>query len=203
MYVIAQTPDLIGRSFTQDTGTPTGRSPLNPILQRGTLMSYLRVHAVGGALVLLALTNGPAAGQVATDVAGIDTTPPTVTAPIQRIAKGKVSSTVPMNVRWSASDASGVIAYKLWRSTDGGAFVRDRTLPPSATSHNYRLTMGHSYRFLVRAYDEAGNASAPARGPTFTPTVTDDRSCCFYFARGGSWKQELQPGAYNGSVTTL
>ena len=132
-----------------------------------------------------------------------DTTPPAVTAPIQKIAKGRVGSAVPINVRWSASDESGIKSYKLWRSTNGGVFVRDRTLSPTATSHTYRLTLGNSYRFLVRAYDNAGNASAPARGPTFTPTITDDRSCCIYVARGGDWTQELQSEAYGGSVTTL
>ena len=155
------------------------------------------------ARVLLALTIGPAAGQAATDVDAIDTTPPTVTAPIQKIAKGKVGSTVPINVRWSASDAGGIISYKLWRSTNGGVFVRDKTLSPTATSHTYRLTPGNSYRFLVRAYDNAGNASAPAHGPTFTPTLTDDRSCCLYVARGANWKQDLQSGAYGGSGTTM
>lgn len=132
-----------------------------------------------------------------------DTTPPTVTAPIQKIAKGRVGSTVPINVRWSAADESGIKSYKLWRSTNGGSLVLDTTLSPTATSHTYRLPVGNSYRFRIVAYDNAGNASAPARGPTFTPTVTDDRSCCIYVARGGSWTQELQSEAYGGSVTTL
>ena len=132
-----------------------------------------------------------------------DTTPPTVTAPIQKFAKGRIGSTVPINVRWSASDESGIKSYKLWRSTNGGSLVLDTTLSPTATSHTYRLLVGNSYRFRVVAYDNAGNASAPSRGPTFTPTVTDDRTCCFYFARGGDWTQELQSGAYGGSVTTL
>ena len=143
------------------------------------------------------------AGDGAPVLVTTDTTPPIVTAPIQRLTKGKVGTTVPINVRWSASDASGIIAYKLWRSTNGGIFVRDKTLSPTATSHTYRLTVGNSYRFLVRAYDIAGNASAPAHGPTFTPSITDDRSCCLYVARGGHWRQELQSGAYGGSVTTL
>jgi hypothetical protein len=93
---------------------------------------------------------------------GTDTTPPTVTAPVQRIAKGKVGSAAPISVRWSASDESGIKSYKLWRSTNGGSFVLDTTLSPTATSHTYRLTVGNSYRFRVRAYDNAGNASAAA-----------------------------------------
>ena len=143
------------------------------------------------------------AGDGAPVLVTTDTTPPIVTAPIQRLTKGKVGTTVPINLRWSATDAGGSVSYKLWRSTNGGIFVRDKTLSPTATSHTYRLTVGNSYRFLVRAYDSAGNASAPAHGRTFTPNIIDDRSCCFYFARGGNWKQELKSGAYGGSVTTL
>jgi len=140
---------------------------------------------------------------VALALIGADTTSPTVTAPIQSIANGRVGSTVPIRVSWSASDASGIQSYKLWLSTNGGTAVLDTTLSPTATSHTYRLTVGNSYRFRVRAYDNAGNASAAAYGPTFTPTVTDDRSCCFYVARGGNWKRELQSEAYGGTVTTL
>jgi len=134
---------------------------------------------------------------------GIDTTPPTVTAPIQKIANGKVGATVPINVRWSATDADGPVTYKLWRSTNGGAFVRDKTLGPTATSRTYRLTAGNSYRFLVRAYDDAGNSSAPARGPTFTPIVIDDRACCSYtvVGVGSSWIGESASEAYMGTLT--
>ena len=134
-----------------------------------------------------------------------DTTPPTVTAPIQKIANGKVGATVPINVRWSASDADGPVSYKLWRSTNGGAFVRDRTLSPTATSHTYRLTVGNSYRFLVRAYDDAGNSSAPARGPTFTPTVIDNNACCSYtvVGVGSSWIHESSSEAYMGTLSSF
>jgi hypothetical protein len=132
-----------------------------------------------------------------------DTTQPTVTAPVQTIAKGRAGSTVPIRVRWSATDASGIKSYELWRSTNGGNFVRDTTLSPTATAHTYSLTVGKSYRFFVRAYDNAGNASAAKYGPTFTPTVTDDRSGVTYFARGGSWIRESWSQAYMGTLTTL
>ena len=132
-----------------------------------------------------------------------DITPPTVTAPIQTIATGKAGSTVPIRVRWSATDAGGIKSYELWRSTNGGKFVRDTTVSPTATSRTYLLTVGKSYRFFVRAHDNAGNTSAAEYGPTFTPTVTDDRSCCRYVARGGSWIRESWSQAYMGTLTTL
>jgi serine protease len=136
---------------------------------------------------------------------GTDTTPPTITAPIQSIVKGKVGSTVPIRVRWSASDASGIKSYKLWRSTNGGNLVLDATLSPTATSHTYLLPVGNSYLFRVVAYDNAGNASAPARGPTFTPTVTDDSSCCIYSVlppgSNSSWIHESSSEAYLGTLS--
>ncbi|HTH84943.1 hypothetical protein [Mycobacterium sp.] len=131
-----------------------------------------------------------------------DITPPTVTAPVQTIAMGKAGSTVPIRVRWSATDAGGIKAYELWRSTNAGKFVRDTTLPPTATSRTYLLTVGKSYRFFVRAHDNAGNTSVAKYGPTFTPTITDDRSGVRYSVLGwGSWKPESSTEAYMGTLT--
>jgi hypothetical protein len=134
-----------------------------------------------------------------------DTTPPVVTAPVQTIAKGKAGTTVPIRLKWTASDAGGIKSYKLWRSTNGGAFVRDTLLAPTATSKTYLLPVDNSYRFFVRAYDNAGNASAAKYGPTFTPTIIDDRACCEYWtvAPYHPWTNELLTSAYNGTIKKL
>jgi hypothetical protein len=130
--------------------------------------------------------------------------PPTVTAPVQTIAKGKAGSTVPITVSWTVSQTRPSPAYtELWRSTNGGGFVRDTTLPLFARSVTYSLPVGNSYRFLVRGYYYAGS-NAAAYGPTFTPRVTDDRSTgVTYFARGGSWTRESWSQAYMGTLSTL
>jgi hypothetical protein len=47
---------------------------------------------------------------------------------------------------------------------------------PSARQAVLTLRKGHRYRFLVHAYDEAGNASPAAFGPSFRLRVLDDRS---------------------------
>jgi len=101
----------------------------------------------------------------------IDTTPPTVTAPIQTIANGKVGATVPMNVRWSATDVDGPVSYKLWRSTNGGAYVRENTLWPTVTSRTYRLPAGNSYRFLVRAARRSLRPSSTIAHAVVTPLL--------------------------------
>jgi len=137
-----------------------------------------------------------------------DSAPPTVTAPVQTIAMGTVGSnptTVPIRIKWSADDASGIKSYELWRSTNAGPFVRQTLQTPTATSRRYQLPTDNSYRFFVRAYDNAGNVSAAKYGPTFSPTVVDDRSCCDYWVSEPRlpWTQDLLSSAYGGTITNL
>jgi len=143
-----------------------------------------------------------------TGLAATDITPPTATAPVQTIAMGTVvtgtvSTTVPIKLKWSAVDASGIQSYELWRSTNGGSYVRVALSTPTATSQTYRLIADNSYRFFVRAYDNAGNASVAKYGPTFTPHVIDDRDCCYYYGNGSRpWTRAMLSWAYNGTITT-
>jgi autotransporter-associated beta strand protein len=147
--------------------------------------------------------SGFAAGSTA------DTTPPSVTAPVETIVGGTVGTGVPVKVSWSATDASGIASYELWVSTNGGAWVQDTSVPVSATSKTYTaMAVGKSYRFFVRAYDNAGNASsdsAAAYGPVFTPTVIDDRSTAISYVgvTGASrtWAHTSWASAYIGTLT--
>jgi hypothetical protein len=136
-----------------------------------------------------------------------DGTPPIVTAPVQTIAMGRVTSNpvaVPIRLKWSADDASGIKSYELWRSTNGGSYVRVALATPTATSQTYRLAADNSYRFFVRAYDNAGNASATTYGPTFTPHVSDDAFCCYYGAVGQAlWTHAFISSAYGGTLTKV
>lgn len=156
-----------------------------------------------GARVVYAFFASVATG--GTVPAAVDITPPTVTAPVQTIAKGKAGSTVPIRLKWTGEDASGIRSYELWRSTNGEPPVRDTQLTPTATSRTYWLTTDNSYRFFVRAHDNAGNASARKYGPTFVPTVIDDRACCEYFTvdRSKPWTRELLGSAFDGTITKL
>src|SRR5215471_5705186 len=94
---------------------------------------HFRTGVVAPFLALIG-TDGTA---LATDI-----TPPTVTAPVQTFAKGKVTSTVPptvpIQIKWSADDASGIKSYELWRSTNGGAYVRVALATPTTASQTYR-----------------------------------------------------------------
>jgi hypothetical protein len=110
---------------------------------------------------------------------------------------------VPIQIRWSADDASGIQSYELWRSTNGGAYVRVALAFPKARYQTDRLAPDNSYRYFVRAYDNVGNASAATYGPTFTPRVIDDRVCCNYNASMVPWTRVLLSSAYNGTFTKL
>jgi hypothetical protein len=59
---------------------------------------------------------------------------------------------------------------------------------PSATQAVLELRRGRDYRFLVHAYDAAGNASPAAFGPSFGVRVLEDRSS--RVAYRGRWRQQ-------------
>jgi len=113
-----------------------------------TVAAFFAWIATGGTVLAAAGDTEPVA---ALSTMTNDVTPPTVTGPVQTIAKGKVGSAVPITLKWTAEDASGIKSYELWRSTNAGIFVRDTQLAPTATSRTYWLRADNSYRFFVRA----------------------------------------------------
>lgn len=181
---------------------PTSKQVRQALVLTGTPQDTTSTGALSGKI-------GPLPNMKPLLALATDITPPTVTAPVQTIASGRLGATAPTTVSWSASDANGIKSYELWVSTNGGAWVRDTKLSPTATSTTYALTVGKSYRFFVRAYDGAGNTSADsaaAYGPRFTPSVVDDRSTdiTYYRATGFStstWKYVTWDQAYNTTLT--
>jgi hypothetical protein len=126
-----------------------------------------------------------------------DTTPPTMGAVTERFALGqKISSTTePVNFKWSASDASGVAAYRVYVKTDGGAFTQDTSVPSTATQVTYSLGIGHAYRIAVIAKDGAGNWSSYSYSATVTPGVKDDKA----FSVSSPWARYNLTDSYGGT----
>ena len=122
-------------------------------------------------------SEGPAAAR--------DTTAPTPTAPIARI-QGRLAGRVPVRLEWKSKDPD-VAGYWLWRSIDGRAwkYVSRRDLWKS--SARLLLRRGHSYRFLVHAYDVNGNASPAVFGPQFRPQVFQERNRQISYE--GGWRR--------------
>lgn len=105
----------------------------------------------------------------------------------------RVTGVTPFSVAlaWSPStDNSGKFTYRLWSSAGMGGGGITRTLPKTATSHNWTLMIfpSTSYTFRLWAVDEAGNASsqvtvsattlpdtiAPATAPVITVDHVND-----------------------------
>ena len=128
-----------------------------------------------------------------------DTTSPTVSTPVQQPGLGtQVGATVTVNERWTATDVSGIAAYSVWVSTNGGTWTQVTLPTPTTTTRNFALTPGASYRFAVSAKDGAGNWSAYAYGPTFVVSVKDDNNAAISY-NGGTWTRSAWTPAYGGA----
>jgi serine protease len=102
-----------------------------------------------------------------------DTTAPVVGTISQAAATGYKASatTVPTTISWSATDASGILAYYARVSVNGANWTPVTLPSATATSAVFDLTPGASYTFQVAARDKVGTWSAYKNGPTFTPTL--------------------------------
>jgi cellulose 1,4-beta-cellobiosidase len=172
----------------------------------GGSYSVTTVPIAGGSHVITAQAINAAA--LASELSGIlnitvDTTVPAATVPAQTIANNVQlgTSTVPVNLSWSASDANGITKYELQQSSNGGSTYTNVTLASAtATVLTQALTpdTAGSYRFRVRATDTAGNISTYATGPSFLLKQHQETSTAVTYA--GTWTLQTVSGASGGSV---
>jgi hypothetical protein len=100
-----------------------------------------------------------------------------------------------VRLSWSSRDGDAV-GFWLWKSVDGRRWRFVPVPNPSARQAVLPLRRGHRYRFLVHAYDAAGNASPAALGPSFSVGVLEDRSP--WIAYSGHWRPRYLPQATAG-----
>jgi hypothetical protein len=128
-----------------------------------------------------------------------DVTAPTVTAPVASIAANStIGSTVPVRIAWKGSDVgSGIGHYQVGLSTNGGSYVLVSS--PTIASYTRSLTASSTttYRFRVRAFDKAGNASGYAYGPTFHVKLIQQSSTSVHYY--GTWYTASSTSASGGS----
>ena len=124
--------------------------------------------------------------------------PPTASA---RKGYALGSTTVVSLVSWpAATDASTPIAgYELQTAVDAGGWTPTVATSAAVRSATVTQTIGHAYRFRVKARDSAGNWSAWVESPTFTSSLVSDRSTAISYS--GTWKKALYAPATNGSTT--
>jgi hypothetical protein len=120
-----------------------------------------------------------------------DTTAPQPTRPKPTL-EGQLGGKVPVRLTWRSKDPD-VAGYWLWRSVDGRGwrYVPRRDLWSNTAL--VRVSRGHSYRFLVHAFDEAGNASRAVFGPRFRTRVFQERNRAVAYS--GRWARLYRPAA--------
>ncbi len=103
-----------------------------------------------------------------------DTTAPKPTRPWPLVS-GQLGRRVPVRLTWSSS-APDVAGYWLWRSVDGHRWRYVHRTDLWSNTAQVRVRRGHSYRFLVHAFDEAGNSSQAVFGYRFKARVFQERN---------------------------
>jgi hypothetical protein len=209
-----------GATFTKSTGVTLNLSATNPtpgdpvsemrFSNDGTTFGawvpfaasapYTLPSGDGSKTVFVQFRNGAGAvSSTASDSITLDTTKPTITtAPAPSFKKAGLGTTaVPILIKWAGTDAtSGINHYDLKESVDGGAF--SLVSSPTGTSATVNLNPGHSYKFEVRATDNAGNVSGYKAGAQFTLTAFQETAGAITYTSG--WTQQAVTGAYGGSV---
>lgn len=130
-------------------------------------------------------------------LAGLETTPPAVIAPVQFLPEGVdvIPPNVPVAVQWSATDASGIYEYVLQIAEDGIWYTLDLETR-SSTQVLLDLTPGKRYQFGVAARDKAGNWSDWAYGPEFVPQVYQEDNSAISYSDG--WERLAWSQAWDG-----
>jgi len=132
----------------------------------------------------------------------IDTTPPAFTVTPDAILQKATTVTagaVPLLVRYTAADPSGVCQYRLERSTNGGAFTAVTLASATAASKPITLVpSAATYRYEASAADCVGNISAFVKGPSVRLTAFQDRNADIQYTQ--AWTRSSVAGAYGGTV---
>jgi hypothetical protein len=120
-----------------------------------------------------------------------DTVAPRPTKPRPRIA-GQLGRKVPVRLTWRSRDAD-VAGYWLWRSVDGHPWRYVNRPDNWSNTAQVRIRRGHSYRFLVHAFDAAGNASPASVGYRFRARVFQESARAVSYR--GSWAHVYRSAA--------
>ena len=130
-----------------------------------------------------------------------DTLSPVVKPPSQSLVTGPALGTeeVPVKISWSGTDSgSGVAQYELQQSINGGPYASVSLPSATAVTKTLSLEPGKTYRFQVRAQDQAGNWSGWKQGPSFTVTVFQESDSAIGYV--GAWNTQSLSSAYGGSL---
>jgi hypothetical protein len=127
-----------------------------------------------------------------------DAAAPVVSTPVVRFRSGTYEGFGPVNLTWTGSDTgSGIDHYTVQRSRDGGAWATIGS-DLQATWLATALAKGHTYRFRVRAVDEAGNVGAWKTSPVERFRGIQDGSRAIDYV--GTWRTATTSTASGGTL---
>ena len=156
-----------------------------------TLTVRLPAGLSDGDLALTVTADEHGRSHAVTALVRVETDPPTALPPAAAAQTKAILGTtaVPTKVSWpAATDATTAIAgYELQTSVDGGPWVSTTPTSASVRSALRTQTLGHAYRYRVRARDAVGNWSDWANGPSVTGVLVQDRSSAVTYS--GTWKR--------------
>lgn len=112
---------------------------------------------------------------------------PVVSTPALTLTPDASFKGILARIAFSVSDpgGSGGYPYEVARSVDGKAWSTVASGGGIAKTLDFAVSPGHSYRFRVRAADDAGNIGAWAYSRTFTPARYAENSTAI--KRTGTW----------------
>ncbi len=134
---------------------------------------------------------------------GDDATPPTVSAPVQRLLPGSALATnnnVFIRLSWSGNDTgSGLAHYQLQQKIGTGSYTSVPLSPLTATTKTLSLSPNKTYQFRVRALDNNGNWSAWKTASRFTVDLRQENGVGVSYP-SGTWKAQSVSSASGGAV---
>lgn len=185
-------------------GAPSGNGTVFTVTltgcSAGTVVLGLKANSVTDAVKNVGPSSQANAPSVLIDRSGpVSATPRVSLRTGVNLPTTSTSAGIPGLVNMSATDpgGAGVHGYDVRRSIDGAAYTTLATDTPSKT-FIVTLTPGHSYRFQVRARDNAGNVGAWVTGPTFRPYLPQQTYSGITWK--GTWSTASSTQCSGGSV---
>jgi hypothetical protein len=192
--IVAAAAASLSSAVEAKTGRHLTSIEVRSILARtGTAQDFTTAGSISGNIGPL-----PDLAKALQDALPRDTTPPLVSTPTERLGLGTVTgtptaATVPVDLFWSATDASGIKAYGVYLQKDGGGWSTVSLSSATATTARVYADSGHSYRVAVQAQDGAGNWSTHV-SDGFNVSVADDTAWS-----STTWTRKNNADAFGGS----
>jgi hypothetical protein len=204
--VLGNDSDIDGDSPLLLTGVQIDDPAHGTASVNGSMVSYTPANGWFGTTVITYTVDdqhgGSAQGTLTVTVTAVniaDTTPPKVNLPTLALGtSGRVDTTYPVMISWSATDAgSGVASYQVQISINGKPFTALST--GSKTSIKKVLPLNQSFVLRIRATDHSGNTSAWRTTPKHWVAAIQNISKAVKFSK--PWTFVYAPASSGGGYS--